>query len=227
MPTRSEIQDTLATSQEQVFAYFDGLSPETLERPCTASGVLGEAPWRAKDHFAHLTANEQGIQTLLRLTLTGASLPDHLTSMSPEERLAWSNQRNQTYVNAHRNDSMEMLRANHATLHCERRAEGLCRSAGLPAQSRLSCARSTLPDLRSVPCYARCTCHSNGLRPFRSHRKTVDAGTHSCRSTDGRIRYVADLGDHPLKPKWVCQGRAEVTFDILTIGAISASTFVG
>jgi DinB family protein len=111
MPTRSEIQDILAASQEQVLAYFDGLSPEALERPCTASGVPGEAPWRAKDHFAHLTANEQGIQTLLRLTLAGGSLPEHLANMSAEERLAWSNQRNQTYVNAHHNDSMETLRA--------------------------------------------------------------------------------------------------------------------
>src|SRR5947209_13407780 len=111
MPTRSEIQDTLAASQEQVLAYFDGLSPEALERPCTASGVPGEAPWRAKDHFAHLTANEQGIHTLLRLTLTGGSLPDQLAAMSAEERLAWSNQRNQTYVNAHRNDNMGKHRA--------------------------------------------------------------------------------------------------------------------
>jgi hypothetical protein len=110
MPTRSEIQDALAASQEQVFAYFDKLGPEALECPCTASGVPGEVPWRAKDHFAHLTANEQNIQTLLRLTLTGASLPDILTKMSAEERLAWSNQRNQTYVNAHRNDSMDTLR---------------------------------------------------------------------------------------------------------------------
>ena len=74
MPTRSEIQDTLAASQKNVIAYFEGLSPEALERPCTASGVPGEAPWRAKDHYAHLTANEQGIQTLLRLSLTGGSL---------------------------------------------------------------------------------------------------------------------------------------------------------
>ena len=111
MPTRSEIQDTLAASQEKVTAYFDGLSPEALERPCTASGVPGEAPWRAKDHFAHLTANEQGIYTLLRLTLAGASLPDTLAKMSTEERLAWSNRRNQTYVNAHRNDNMDTLRA--------------------------------------------------------------------------------------------------------------------
>ena len=111
MPTRSEIQNTLAASQEQVLGFFDGLSPEALERPCTASGVPGEAPWRAKDHFAHLTANEQGISTLLRLTLTGGSLPDNLATMSAEERLAWSNQRNQTYVNAHHNESMEALHA--------------------------------------------------------------------------------------------------------------------
>ncbi len=119
MPSRSEIQDTLAASQEQVFAYFDGLSTEDLERPCTASGVSGEAPWRAKDHFAHLTANEQNILTLLRIVLTGQSLPDTLTNMSAEERLAWSNQRNQTYVNDHRNDSMEMLRENLLTARQE------------------------------------------------------------------------------------------------------------
>src|SRR5215472_8249357 len=119
MPTRSEIQNILAASQEQVLAYFDGLSPEALERPCTVSGVPGEAPWRAKDHFAHLTANEQNIQTLLRILLTGQSLPDTLTKMSTEERLAWSNQRNQSYVNAHRNDSMETLRENLLTARQE------------------------------------------------------------------------------------------------------------
>src|SRR5438270_1207279 len=69
MPTRSEILDTLAASQEQVTAYFGGLSLEELERPCTASAVPGEAAWRAKDHFAHLVANERNIQILLRLTL--------------------------------------------------------------------------------------------------------------------------------------------------------------
>src|SRR5207302_1216965 len=67
MPTRSEILDTLAASQEQVTTYFQGLSPEELERPCTASGVPGEAAWRAKDHFAHLAENERNIQILLRL----------------------------------------------------------------------------------------------------------------------------------------------------------------
>ena len=39
--------------------------------------------------------------------------------MSPEERLVWSNQRNQTYVNAHRDDSMETLRAHLSAAHQE------------------------------------------------------------------------------------------------------------
>src|SRR6266496_3453794 len=71
MPTRSEILDTLATSQEKVTGYFQGLIPEELERPCTASAVPGEAAWRAKDHFAHLAENESNIQILRRPTLTG------------------------------------------------------------------------------------------------------------------------------------------------------------
>lgn len=120
MPTRSEILDTLAASQEQVTAYFGGLSPEDLERPCTASGVPGEAAWRAKDHFAHLAENERNIQILLRLTLNGAtSMPGNLGAMSREERLAFANQRNQSYVNAHHDDSMETLAADLATARRE------------------------------------------------------------------------------------------------------------
>jgi hypothetical protein len=110
MPTRSEILDTLAASQEKVTAYFQGLNPEELERPCTASGVPGEAAWRAKDHFAHLAENERNIQILLRLMLNGETrLPGNLGTMSREERLALSNQRNQSYVNAHHDDSLETL----------------------------------------------------------------------------------------------------------------------
>src|SRR5258706_374700 len=71
MPTRAEILDTLAASQTQVMAFFQGLSPEDLERPATASEVPGEVPWRAKDHFAHLVKSERSIQQLLRRTLAG------------------------------------------------------------------------------------------------------------------------------------------------------------
>jgi len=120
MPTRSEILDTLAASQEKVTAYFQGLSPEELERPCTASGVPGEAAWRAKDHFAHLAENERNIQILLRLTLNGETLlPGNLGTMSREERLALSNQRNQSFVNAHHDDSMVTLYEDLATTRQE------------------------------------------------------------------------------------------------------------
>ena len=120
MPTRAEILDTLAASHEHVLAYFRGLSPKALERPCTASGVPGEAAWRAKDHLAHLAANERNIQVLLRLTLTGeTSLSGNLGAMSREERLVLSNQRNQSYVNTHRDDSMETLVADVAAARQE------------------------------------------------------------------------------------------------------------
>jgi hypothetical protein len=128
MPTRAEILDILAASQTQVLAFFQGLSPEDLERSATASEVPGAAPWRAKDHFAHLVQNERNIQHLLRHTLEGSTrdvflrlqypegmpLPGilgDLSALTPEEeeRLGMAiAQLNQTYVNAHHDDSMEM-----------------------------------------------------------------------------------------------------------------------
>jgi DinB superfamily len=120
MPTRAEILDTLAASQERVQAYFEGLSQEALERPCTASGVPGAAAWRAKDHYAHLAANERNIQVLLRLALAGqTSVPGATGAQSREERLALANQRNQSYVDAHRDDAMETLFADQAAARQE------------------------------------------------------------------------------------------------------------
>lgn len=110
MPTRKEIQDKLAESQKEIVTYFQGFSPEAIENPCTASGVPDEAPWRAKDHLAHLSANEHGIQALIRGVLEGdTGLLDKFGSLSREEMTAWRNQENQKYVNAHHDDSMEKL----------------------------------------------------------------------------------------------------------------------
>ena len=131
MPSRAEIQDTLAASQTQVLAFFQGLSPEDLERPATASEVPGAAPWRAKDHFAHLVQNERNIQHLLRRALAGEErdvilhsqypegmpLPGilgDLSALTPEEeeRLGMAiAQLNQACVDAHHDDSMEMVAA--------------------------------------------------------------------------------------------------------------------
>src|SRR6266700_6496589 len=133
MPTRAEILDTLAASQTQVMAFFQGLSPEDLERPTTASEVPGAAPWRAKDHLAHLAKSERNIQRLLRRTLAGDTrdvllrlqypagmempgILGDLSALSPqeEERLGMAVASvNQTYVNEHHDDSMQMVAADY------------------------------------------------------------------------------------------------------------------
>ena len=131
MPTRAEILDTLAASQTQVIAFFQGLSPEDLERPATASDVPGAAPWRAKDHFAHLVKSERNRQQLLRRALAGETrdvqlrlqYPDGMPlpgilgnwdALTPEEQerleLAVASV-NQTTVNAHHDDTLELLSA--------------------------------------------------------------------------------------------------------------------
>ena len=129
MLTRAEIVDTLAASQTQVLAFFHGLSLHDLERPATASEVPGAAPWRAKDHVAHLVQNERNIQELLRRVLAGEppdvilrsqyppgmplpSMLGDLSALTPEEeeRLGLAiAQLNQTTVNARRDDTLERL----------------------------------------------------------------------------------------------------------------------
>src|SRR5579863_4211451 len=133
MPTRAEILDTLAASQTQVMAFFQGLSQEDLERPATASDVPGATPWCARDHLAHLVKSERNIQRLLRRTLAGDTRDVLLRSQYPaemempgilgdlsaltpqeEERLGVAVASvNQTYVNEHHDDSMEMVAADY------------------------------------------------------------------------------------------------------------------
>src|SRR5215467_12343920 len=127
MPTRAEILDTLAASQTQVLAFFQGLSPQDLERPATGSDVPGAAPWRAKDHLAHLVKSERNIQRLLCAALAsetrdmllrlqypeGMPLPGTLgnwDALTPEERQRLATavaSLNQAYVDVHLDDSME------------------------------------------------------------------------------------------------------------------------
>ncbi len=139
MPTRAEILNTLAASQTQVVAFFQGLSPHDLERPATASGVPGAAPWRARDHFAHLVQSERSIQHLLRRTLAGdtrdvllrlqypegMSLPGTLgdwDALTPEEQeqleLAVASV-NQTYLNARPDETLELLAADYLAARLE------------------------------------------------------------------------------------------------------------
>jgi hypothetical protein len=139
MPTRAQILETLAASQAQLLAFFRGLSPEDRERPATASEVPAGAPWRAKDHFAHLVRSERNIQRLLRHALAGDTrdvllrlqypagmeLPrtlGDLSALSPEEeerlRMGVASV-NQSYVNDHRDDSLETITADYLTARRE------------------------------------------------------------------------------------------------------------
>jgi len=117
MPTRAELLDTLAASQTQVLAFFHGLSPHDLERPATANGVPGAAPWRAKDHLAHLVQNERNIQHELRRILAGETgETGDVSALTPEaeEQLGLEvAQLNQTTVNAHCDDTLQMLVADY------------------------------------------------------------------------------------------------------------------
>jgi hypothetical protein len=133
MPTRAEILDALAASQTQVLSFFHGVSPQDQERPATASDVPGAAPWRAKDHVAHLASSERNMQRLLRHALAGEardallrlhypegmSMPgilgdiDALT-LEEQERVALAVANvNQAYVDAHHDDTLELLAADY------------------------------------------------------------------------------------------------------------------
>jgi len=84
MPTRAEILDTRAASQAHLLALFHGLSPAELERRVTASAVPGAAPWRAKEHVAHLMHNERTIQQWLRRARAGEPRDACLRRQSPQ-----------------------------------------------------------------------------------------------------------------------------------------------
>jgi hypothetical protein len=133
MPTRAEILETLAASQAQVLGYFQGLSQQDLERPVTPSEKPGAAPWRIKDHFAHLVRSERNGQRLLRSALAGDPPDTTLRLQYPEgmplpavlgdvdaltpaeqERLGLAvADLNQAYTEAHHDDSVEQIAADY------------------------------------------------------------------------------------------------------------------
>ena len=114
MPTREEILKTLEEARGDLLAAYQKFTPEELERACTASEVPGGSPWNPKDHFAHLTLIERAFQSMVRRTLGGSEDPTGLSRAgvtNQEDRMAWIHRNNQTYIDAHHNDSMESLLA--------------------------------------------------------------------------------------------------------------------
>ncbi len=115
MPTRAEIVETLATSQERLFSHYRAMTMAELERQCTESEVPGGQPWRPKDHVSHLAFIERQFLRMMRRTIDGERDPigikARVGTTKPEEVLAWVHRRNQAYADEHADDSLELILA--------------------------------------------------------------------------------------------------------------------
>jgi hypothetical protein len=101
----------LAAQKEEVVAFFREMPPGLLGRPCTASDHPAGAPWRPRDHLAHVTAAEESFGDVLERALLGE--PDPLRAgrrgATAEERDAYVNRENQDQVDARRAIALNAL----------------------------------------------------------------------------------------------------------------------
>ncbi len=115
MPTREEIFETLARSQEHLFNYYRGMTLAELERQCTESEVPGGHPWRPKDHVSPLAFIERQFLAMARRTIEGKRDPigikARVGTTNSEEVLAWVHRQNQAYADEHANDSLGVILA--------------------------------------------------------------------------------------------------------------------
>jgi len=116
MFTRETILNTLASEREKLIARYRAFTPEELEQVCTKSEAPGGAPWRVKDHLAHLASIERAFQGMIKRTIAGKDDPiglGHLGSFKDaanrEQILAYVHRLNQANVDAHHNDDFETL----------------------------------------------------------------------------------------------------------------------
>lgn len=115
MPTREVILQTLAEEHEKLLAHYQTFTPDELETICTESEAPDGAPWRPKDHLAHLTLIEQSFQKIIKRTIKGDEDPvgfSRLGAKNKEEIMSWIHHQNQEYVETHRNDDMSTRFAN-------------------------------------------------------------------------------------------------------------------
>ena len=122
MPTRNEIIETLAQEREKLLARYQTLTPQELEENCTKSEAPDGAPWRPKDHLAHLTLVERSFLGMARRTVKCSEDPvgfSRTGAKNREEVLAWIHRNNQAYVDAHRSDSLETLLADLANARAD------------------------------------------------------------------------------------------------------------
>jgi hypothetical protein len=101
----------LAAQKEEVVAFFRGMPPGVLGRPCTQSEHPGGASWSPKDHLAHMTAAEENFADILDRALLGEPNPLRAgrRGATAEERDAYVNRENQDQVDARRAIALNAL----------------------------------------------------------------------------------------------------------------------
>ncbi len=112
MPTREQLMQQLTEDHEVFLAHYHTFTPEELARPCTESEVPGGAPWRPKDHLAHLALIERLFRGIIQRAMKGETDPVGFSRAglgNREEIMAWIHRNNQAYVEAHRDDDLETL----------------------------------------------------------------------------------------------------------------------
>src|SRR5215472_4118568 len=85
MATRTEIQAELERALAELEADARALTPEQLERKCTASEVPDGDPWSPKDHVAHVIRIERSFLTFARRTVDGDAEPIAFSRMGSNQ----------------------------------------------------------------------------------------------------------------------------------------------
>ena len=111
--TREDILRRLERERGVLVERYRQFSEAELEKACTESEADDGAPWRAKDHLAHLAMIERNFQAMVHRTLKGSDSPVGLFTgtSSREEAIARVHTMNERNVEEKRDASFEELLA--------------------------------------------------------------------------------------------------------------------
>lgn len=112
MPTRESIIGKLGGERRALLERYKAFSPEDLEKTATQSEAPDGAPWRPKDHLAHLAMIERAFQAMIRRQIAGEKRPVALSGSTMEERIANVHRMNEANVEEHRSDDLDSLLRN-------------------------------------------------------------------------------------------------------------------
>jgi hypothetical protein len=111
MTTRTELLEGLAKDRDRLLEGYRALTPAQLDQVCTESEAEDGAPWRSKDHLAHLAMIERAFAGMARRTVANDPKPVAFSGTTREEAIAGVHRNNETNVESHRDDAIDALLA--------------------------------------------------------------------------------------------------------------------